>query len=106
MEHAPVPIYCEAKTVTDEGTNNGQLKIDVQGAEHLVLASAPQSVAAIASVFVECSYVSLYNNQALFTQIRDQMTGSGFELVGAFNTHFNHKLGLIQADVLFRKVQS
>ncbi len=82
------------------------LKIDVQGAEHLVLAGAPQSLAAIAFVYVECSYISLYETQALFTHILDQMAAAGFELVGAFNTHFDPELGPIQADVLFRKVQS
>ncbi|MDP1875921.1 FkbM family methyltransferase [Phenylobacterium sp.] len=79
------------------------LKIDVQGAEHLVLEGAKQSLPAIAFVYVECSYISLYDDQALFSQIMGQMAAAGFELFGAFNTHFDPQLGPIQADVLFRK---
>ena len=53
-------------------------------------------------VYAECSYVPLYEGQALAEEIVDYLLSRGFRLSGQFNptvARVGH--GLLQADLLF-----
>lgn len=82
------------------------LKIDVQGAELMVLEGATQSLKLVDHVYVECSYIELYEGQALLTDVVDFLGRQGFESCGAFNTHFDPVRGPIQSDCLFRRARA
>lgn len=78
------------------------LKIDVQGAELQVLEGIV-ALAAIDSVYVELSFVELYEGQALFEDVRAFLTAHGFSLRGVFNQAFTEAFGPTQADCLFTR---
>ena len=80
------------------------LKLDVQGFELEVLKSAETLLPAFAWVYAECSYVPLYEGQALAEEIIAYLKDCGFRLVGRFNPSFARMDGaLLQADLLFEK---
>jgi FkbM family methyltransferase len=81
------------------------LKLDVQGAELQVLRGAEGVLDRIALIYVECSYVELYEGQALFPEVRAWLEARGFRFEAAYNTHSDPKLGPVQADMLFRKIE-
>ncbi len=78
------------------------LKIDVQGFELEVLKGATGLLPQIDAVYVEASYVELYEGQALHEEIEGFLTGAEFSLDGRFNTHI-HLGEPVQADLLFRQ---
>lgn len=55
------------------------LKIDVQGFEREVLQGAQQTLERATGVAVELSFVSLYQGQALFDQMRSRLADLGFD---------------------------
>jgi hypothetical protein len=78
------------------------LKIDVQGFELEVLKGATDLLPQIDSIYVEASFVELYEGQALHEEIAQFLTAAGFRLEGRYNTHF-HQGQPVQADLLFRR---
>lgn len=80
------------------------LKIDVQGAELLVLQGC-DSLDRIDFVYVELSFVELYEGQPLFDTVSDYLTSRGFKLAGIFNQAMTRAFGPTQADFLFRKAR-
>ncbi len=81
------------------------LKIDVQGFELEVLKGATGLLPQIDAVYVEASYVELYEGQALHEEIERFLIEAGFTLDGRFNTHI-HQGEPVQADLLFRRAPS
>lgn len=81
------------------------LKIDVQGFELEVLKGAVEILPAIDAVYVEVSYIPLYQGQPLRDDIEHFLCSVGFECVGAFND-YSHKGERIQSDLLFRRRHS
>lgn len=79
------------------------LKIDVQGAELDVLRGSSDLLARFDVVYVECSYLPLYEGQPLLPEIARWMDGRGFHLAGVYNQHVDATLGPIQADFLFAR---
>lgn len=77
------------------------LKIDVQGFELHVLQGATALLQNVDAVYVEASYVELYQGQALFDDVRDLLIDRGFELTGIFNETRAPDIGPVQADFLF-----
>lgn len=78
------------------------LKIDVQGYELEVLKSAEALLPLFDWVYAECSYVPLYEGQALAGEITDYLLARGFRLSGRFNPSTALVgQGLLQADLLF-----
>ena len=77
------------------------LKIDVQGAELDVLRGSADLLNLFDVVYVECSYVPLYEGQPLYPEIARWMDGRGFHLAGVYNQHVDTVHGPIQADFLF-----
>jgi FkbM family methyltransferase len=78
------------------------LKIDVQGFELEVLKGATVLLPRLDAVYVEASYVELYEGQVLHEEIARYLTAAGFSLDGRYNTHF-HQGEPVQADLLFRR---
>nr|WP_300988344.1 FkbM family methyltransferase [Thiocapsa sp.] len=79
-----------------------QLKIDVQGFELEVLKGATDLLPNVDAVYVEASYVELYEGQALHEEIEHFLIEAGYNLDGRFNTHV-HQGEPVQADLLFRR---
>jgi FkbM family methyltransferase len=80
------------------------LKIDVQGFELPVLQSAQTLLTRFAWVYAECSYVPLYEGQALADEIIAFLEERGFVLKARFNPSYGRAGGeMLQADLLFEK---
>ena len=95
---APMPDFIPP---SDMGLRN-LLKIDVQGFELEVLKSAGPLLPWFRWVYVECSYVPLYEGQALADQVAAYLQEQGFRLSGRFNASYSRLDGaVLQADLLF-----
>jgi len=79
------------------------LKIDVQGFELEVLKGAQITLARTDYVFVEMSFIMLYEGQALADEVTAFLEGNGFALTGQFNEFRDDRGRLIQADALFKR---
>jgi FkbM family methyltransferase len=77
------------------------LKIDVQGCEKEVLAGAGTLLPVVQAIYVECSFMELYEGQALADEIIALLQGHGFRLKGIYNLSYNNKGTAIQGDFLF-----
>jgi FkbM family methyltransferase len=76
------------------------LKIDVQGTELDVL-SGIESLDLFDFIYVEVSFVVLYEGQCLFEDVRAHLAKRGFNLRGVFNQSTTSAFGPTQADCLF-----
>jgi len=77
------------------------LKVDVQGAEHLVFAGATETLRSVKMIWCEVSFRPLYEGSALFGDIYEQMMAAGF---GMFDLEAGYRTlegELLQADALF-----
>jgi len=99
-------VPCELKTL-DSLTSQHQfgpvdlLKVDVQGAEHLVFAGATETLRSTKMIWCEVSFRPLYVGSSLFSDIYEQMIAAGFglfELEGGFRSLENE---MLQADAFF-----
>ena len=80
------------------------LKLDVQGAEALVLKGAINSLAKIKVIFIEMSFVELYLGQWLFDELYAFLKQFNFRLVGIENVSQSLKDGsYLQMDAYFVK---
>jgi FkbM family methyltransferase len=79
------------------------LKIDVQGLELEVLKGCGSLLDVFNYVYVECSFVELYSNQALAHEVISFLSEKGFNLSGIYNTYHDAKGRSVQADFLFTK---
>jgi len=78
------------------------LKIDVQGYELSVLQGCEDIVSKFEFVYVECSFVELYKDQALAHEVIDWLTLRGFYFAGVYNLHYDEDGLAIQGDFLFK----
>jgi hypothetical protein len=78
------------------------LKIDVQGFELEVLKGASALLPEIDAIYVEVSYIELYEGQALHGEIERCLEHAGYRPDGRFNLH-RHQGEPVQADRLFRR---
>jgi FkbM family methyltransferase len=86
----------------DMGKRN-LLKIDVQGFELEVLKSADTLLPWFDWIYAECSFVPLYEGQALAEEIIAWLADHSFILAGQFNpSHASTDGALLQADLLFK----
>jgi len=79
------------------------LKIDVQGFELEVLKGSTRLLDMIEWIYVESSFVELYEGQAKYDEISDMLEGLGYRLIGKFNVAKGSDGQNIQADCLFEK---
>jgi FkbM family methyltransferase len=77
------------------------LKVDVQGGE-LALFEGCDSLEEIDFIYVELSFVELYEGQPLFQDVCDYLVGRGFSVVGVYNQVTTSEFGPTQVDVLLR----
>lgn len=79
------------------------LKIDVQGYELEVLRGARQLLTQFDSIYCECSFLELYEGQALVSDILKTLNDHNFSLNGIYNVSYSNSGSCIQADFLFKK---
>ena len=79
------------------------LKIDVQGFELEVLRGAEKLFSEIDWIYVEASFVELYEGQPMFEEISSFVAELGYSFRGQFNVIFTPNGEKIQADCLFAK---
>lgn len=79
------------------------LKLDLQGGELDALRGAERLLAATDSVFVECSFVELYEGQALADRVICHLKDRGFGLRGVYSPSYGEDGVCIQADLLFAR---
>ncbi len=89
--------------VTDDLAGPILLKIDVQGFELDVLRGATNVLERIDEIFVECSFVELYEGQALADEVVAFLLPHGLRLVGLYGISYASDGGALQADLLFRR---
>lgn len=78
------------------------LKIDVQGFELEVLRGAGDRLTHLDEVLCECSFVELYEGQALASDVVAFMHQHAFTLAGLSGLTYSETGQLLQADLLFR----
>ena len=92
-----------AHFLTDELPGPRLLKIDVQGFELEVLRGAGESLVLVDQVFVECSFVELYDGQALADEVVCYLRDAGLRLVGVYGVVTSANGSSLQADFLFQR---
>lgn len=85
----------------DELSAPALLKIDVQGAELAVLKGCRSLLDRFAWIYVECSFVELYEGQPLADEVIAYLEQAGFRLAGVFNQVGGGDKLAVQADILF-----
>jgi FkbM family methyltransferase len=79
------------------------LKLDVQGFELSTLQGCETLLHEFSWVYAECSFVELYEGQALADEIIAWLRDRGFKLSGVYNMSYDPEGRAIQADFLFRR---
>lgn len=77
------------------------MKIDVQGYELEVLQGSEELLGKFSHLYIECSYIELYQGQALAHQVIDWLSKRNFILKGVYNTYYDKYGQSIQSDLLF-----
>ena len=78
------------------------LKIDVQGYELAVLQGCELLLHCCDVIYCECSFLSLYEGQALADEVIHWLWQRGFVLQGVYNTSYDKSGKAVQADFLFK----
>jgi len=86
---------------TNDISRPALLKIDVQGAEAEVLRGCRILLGCVDAVYLEGSYIELYQGQKLISEIRSDLVSFGFALHGTFNEATDANGIVVQADFLF-----
>jgi FkbM family methyltransferase len=79
------------------------LKLDVQGSELSALRGCESLLERFAYVYVEASFIELYEGQALVTEVIEFLLSRGFKLICVANLSYGASVRPIQADFLFSK---
>ena len=79
------------------------LKLDVQGFEIEVFEGCGDLLLEFNYIYVECSFVELYQGQSLVHEVIDLLSGRGFNLIGVYNTTYDAEGLAVQGDFLFEK---
>lgn len=79
------------------------LKIDVQGSELDVLRSAGEHLTLFDEIYCECSYVQLYDGQALAHEVIAYLSEKGYSLCEIRDGFRGSSGKTLQADFLFRR---
>ena len=77
------------------------LKLDVQGYELKALEGCKDLLSKFAYVYAECSFLELYEEQALAHKVIEWLRKQGFSLIGVYNMSYDERGRAIQADFLF-----
>ena len=79
------------------------LKLDVQGFELQALRGCENFFEDIDYIYCECSFMSLYKNQSLVTDVVEFLISKDFKISGVFNMQSDSDGKNIQADFFFVK---
>lgn len=79
------------------------LKIDVQGLELEVLQGAAETLANVDEALIECSFIELYQGQAMADEVVSHALGAGLRLVGVHSLIKTADGRAIQADLHFQR---
>ena len=82
------------------------LKLDVQGFELHCLKGCAELLTCFSWVYCECSFIELYKEQALAYEVIQWLCERHFVLTGIYNVSYDGGGQAIQADFLFRKLNS
>ena len=77
------------------------LKIDVQGFELDVLQGCEDILNKFSHLYIECSFIELYEGQALAHQIVSWLEQRNFILSGVYNMYYDRNGAAVQGDFLF-----
>jgi len=77
------------------------IKIDVQGAEHLVLKSGKNALKKTKLIYIEVSYKQLYADSSTFFDIYTILYDNNFRLVNSDEGYKSSNGELLQSDLLF-----
>jgi len=80
------------------------LKLDLQGAERLVLTAAEAVLGRIAVIYSEVFFERLYESAWLFDEMNDYLAARGFKLCGLSNLVHARDGSLLQANATFRRM--
>lgn len=80
------------------------LKMDVQGFEKEVLLGCESLLDAFSFLYIECSFVELYEGQSLAHEVIAFLHEHGFGLAGIYNMNYDQKGLAVQGDFLFGQV--
>lgn len=107
QELVSVPVAPLAELVNaDELVGPVMLKIDVQGFELEALRGCESLLDRFEWLYVECSYIELYQGQALVHEVIDWLQSRGFRLAGVYNPCHDPDGIAVQADFLFSRSSS
>lgn len=79
------------------------LKLDVQGYELEALKGSENLLTRFDYVYVECSFIELYQGQVLANDVIQHLNNHGFKLKGIYNLSYDHDGIAIQGDFLFSR---
>jgi len=96
---APLSTYLTAADILA----GALLKIDVQGYELPVIEGCGALLAAFDHVYVELSFIELYEGQALAGEVMARLDALGFRLTSLRNPTLDAAGAVIQADFLFMR---
>jgi FkbM family methyltransferase len=77
------------------------LKIDVQGFELDVLKGSEEILDKFSHLYIECSFIELYEGQALAGQVISWLNQREFVLSGIYNIYYEKDGNAVQGDFLF-----
>jgi FkbM family methyltransferase len=104
----PMPVKTVVKTDTlDNITERNELtaidliKMDVQGAEHLILASGINTLKITKLLFTEFSYKPMYDGSSTFFDLYQILNQNNFRLVNISEAYKLQNGELVQGDALF-----
>jgi FkbM family methyltransferase len=80
------------------------LKLDLQGAERLVLSGGAEALDRVRVIYTEVFFERLYAGAWLFWEMNEFLAGRGFKLCGLSNIVHAAGGDLVQANATFRKV--
>lgn len=80
------------------------MKVDVQGAE-LEVFEGCESLREVDFIYVELSFVELYEGQPLLQEVCNYLLNRGFMVAGFFNQVTTARFGPTQVDLLFKRAQ-
>src|SRR3954468_3044251 len=80
------------------------LKLDVQGAERLVLSGAADILNRVRVIYTEVFFEALYSGAWLFRETNEFLAAHGFKLCGLSNIVHAGDGDLLQANATFRKI--
>lgn len=101
-----VPTITLSQLMQDERLASVDLlKLDLQGAERLVLTGSEDALARVRVIYTEVFFEPLYAGAWLFWETNDFLSARGFKLCGISNVVHGVEGDLLQANAIFRQTE-